>query len=338
MSKTLRQLAASSNHSRYHAADDGGHYESYYLRANHPRRPLAFWIRYTIFAPRGRPADAIGELWAVYFDGEGNNHVAAKTELPLTECRFPADRFDIAVGEAHLGPDALVGAAGDDRRIAWDMRYKGDAPPLFLLPLWAYDGRVAKAQSVVPRPGVRFSGRIEVAGETVTVNGWGGSQNHNWGSKHTDHYAFGQIAGFDNHPDSFLEVATARLKLGPVWSPFLTMLVLRHNGREYALNSAPQMLRATARIGYFNWHFASEDRGTRIEGRIHAPRKAFVGLRYYNPPGGDKHCLNTKIAACELTLTDKTVGATETLHTRHRALFEIIPPTTAGEHGIAIRA
>ena len=31
---------------------DNGHYESYFLRANHPDRPLAFWIRYTIFAPK----------------------------------------------------------------------------------------------------------------------------------------------------------------------------------------------------------------------------------------------------------------------------------------------
>ena len=30
-----------------------GHYESWFLRGNHPSRPLAFWIRYTIFHPRG---------------------------------------------------------------------------------------------------------------------------------------------------------------------------------------------------------------------------------------------------------------------------------------------
>jgi hypothetical protein len=48
---------------------------------------------------------------------------------------------------------------------------------------------------------------------------WVGSQNHNWGSKHTDRYSWGQVAGFDAHPESFLEVATARLKLGPLWTP-----------------------------------------------------------------------------------------------------------------------
>ena len=35
-----------------------GHYESFFQRANHPSRPLAFWIRYTALIPRGAP-DAV---------------------------------------------------------------------------------------------------------------------------------------------------------------------------------------------------------------------------------------------------------------------------------------
>jgi len=34
-------------------------------RVNHPERPLAFWIRYTLFAPVGHPSLAVGELWAI---------------------------------------------------------------------------------------------------------------------------------------------------------------------------------------------------------------------------------------------------------------------------------
>ena len=64
------------NSSRFQPADAGGHYESWFQRANHPSRPQAFWIRYTIFSPKGRPQDAVGELWAVYFDGEAKEAVA----------------------------------------------------------------------------------------------------------------------------------------------------------------------------------------------------------------------------------------------------------------------
>ena len=63
------ELQRNFNHARFApgtSAAAGGFYESYFQRANHPTRPLAFWIRYTLFAPRGRPADAIGEVWAIW--------------------------------------------------------------------------------------------------------------------------------------------------------------------------------------------------------------------------------------------------------------------------------
>jgi hypothetical protein len=66
----------------------GGGYESFYLRANHPTRPLAFWLRYTIFSPASGSDAALGELWAVVFDGETGTNESAKVELPLAGCVF----------------------------------------------------------------------------------------------------------------------------------------------------------------------------------------------------------------------------------------------------------
>ncbi len=77
-------------------------------------------------------------------------------------------------------------------------------------------------------PFARFNGSIQVNGETIEIINWVGSQNHNWGSKHTDHYAWGQVCGFDNEPDAFLELATARIKIGPLFTPFMMPLVLRY--------------------------------------------------------------------------------------------------------------
>jgi hypothetical protein len=71
-----------------------------------------------------------------------------------------------------------------------------------------------------------------------------------------------------------------------------------------------------------------------ITGRISADANALVALCYGNPPGGSKHCLNTKIAAASVTL--RRGGTTTTLHARHRALFEILTDDT--EHGVALRA
>lgn len=316
----------------------GGHYESYFQRANHPTRPLAFWIRYTAFIPAGRPEAAIGELWAVYFDGErGGPPVAAKTEVPLGQCRFDPGRLGVSIGGATLADGQLQGSAGQGTgRIDWDLRYAGGQPPLYLLPPTLYDARLPRAKSLVGMPMARYHGQVTVAGQSIDIDGWPGSQNHNWGSRHTDRYAYGQVCGFDNAPESFLEVATGRIRMGPLWSPWMTPLVLRHEGREYALRSLAQAIfRSRARYRCFDWTFEAASADIRIEGHVQAAAGAFVGLRYYNPPGGEKHCLNSKIARCRLAL--RRPGQPEqVLESEHRAAFEIL--TDARDHGIHIAA
>src|SRR5258706_7439469 len=105
----MSDLSRDFNHSRYEPGTPGGFYESYFQRANHPARPLAFWIRYTVFSPRGRPLDAIGELWAVWVDGETGAHVVGKSELPAGQFEFSRDRFEARIGEARLDGSAVRG-------------------------------------------------------------------------------------------------------------------------------------------------------------------------------------------------------------------------------------
>ena len=85
MPSTLEAFTQQVNFTRYHGQPHG-HYESFFQRANHPTRPLAFWIRYTIFSPKDRPNDALGELWAIFFNGETGSHVAVKKEAPPVNC------------------------------------------------------------------------------------------------------------------------------------------------------------------------------------------------------------------------------------------------------------
>jgi hypothetical protein len=324
------------NVTRFHNQQTG-FYESFFLRANHPTRPLAFWIRYTIFSPKSRPQDALGELWAIYFDGETNNHVAVKQEVPFRQCTFSPTGFFVEINGAQLKPGNLHGhAERSEASLAWDLTYEANAKPLLLLPFKLYETKLPAAKSLVSAPLATFNGSLNVNGATVEVVDWVGSQNHNWGSKHTDLYAWGQVAGFDSYPQSFLEVATARLKIGPLWTPYMTLAVLRHDGKEFALNSLIQSLRAKGSFDYFTWNFKSETKEIALEGSISAPREAFVGLNYYNPPGGNKHCLNTKIASCQLILKDKQTGKEEVLVTNSRAAFEIL--TSDRYHGVVIRA
>lgn len=331
------KLKAQCNFTRY-KGQKAGHYESYFLRANHPEKPQAFWIRYTIFSPKNYPEQALAELWGMWFDQESGEHVAIKSEAPLEGCPYSNSSFFIDFDGSVLSERIAKGSAKSLKgEISWDLTYTCNQEPIFLFPLSSYNMPLPKAKSLVSQPMALFKGSISVNGEKYKIDDWVGSQNHNWGEKHTDTYAWGQVAGFDNAPDSFLEVGSGKLKLlGPIETPYLTSLVLRHNNKEYSLNHWVDIVKAKASLGYYKWTFSSENKEVRIEGTIQAHARDFVGLTYYNPPGGNKFCLNSKIASCELLVVEKSrVGLTFSLSTRNRAAFEIL--TEDDGHGITMQ-
>lgn len=306
-----------------------GHYESFFVRANHPDEAKALWIRYTAFIPGGRPADAIGELWGAWF--EGKSHAALKQEMALADLKFSPEAFRIESPAARMDERGLKGRLESARgRMEWDLVFSGKPEPLFLFPRSLYNKPLPKAKSLTGMPLIRLNGQFSVNGKTMQVKNWPGSQSHNWGSKHTDRYAWGQVCGFDNSPDTFLELATAQLKFGPVWTPAMTPVVLRHGGRDYELNP---LLHLTGRASYrfFDWEYRAAGQGISIQGRITSKKDDFVCLRYLNPPGGFKYCLNSKIASCELQITADS-GKREELVSRNRAAFEIL--TDDESHGL----
>ncbi len=336
MLQNLQHFRDTVNLSRYHQQQNG-FYESYFQRANHPDRPLAFWIRYTIFSPRSHPELAKGELWAIFFNGETHQHCVVKKEYPLADCQFSTSSFEVRVGDATLSASSMQGSAqSETHQLSWDLRFRSESKPLFFTPLNRLKTRFPSGKVLVALPLAHFQGEMKIDGEKIEIQNWVGSQNHNWGSRHTDHYAWGQVAGFENAPDTFLEVATARLKVGPLWTPALTPLVLWHKGSEYELNSLSQAFWSKGSFRYFDWKFCAETKGIQIDGRIFAQAEDFVGLRYFNPPGGFKYCLNSKLASCELKLTHKISSQTEKLVAKRCAAFEIL--TEDSSHGIPISA
>lgn len=303
--------------------DGSGHYESWFCRGNDPAGARAFWIRSTIFEPRGRPEAAVGERWAIVFDREHGETVAVKSVVPASECSFAEHGLSVRIGEGVLDDEGLRGhASSAGRRIAWELDVRGVEPPLLLLPEALYDARLPKAKALVGRPLARFSGSLRVDGRTIAVDDWIGSVNHNWGSKHTDHYAWGQVAGFHEAPGAFLECSTARLRIGPFWTPFMSPAVLRIDGRELRFNALSRAVRARGRFDGFDWTLATGDRSANLDIRISADAADFVELLYDNPPGGHKTCLNCKLARCEMRLVER--GRAERLLTSDRAAFEIL--------------
>ncbi|NHZ64977.1 hypothetical protein F1735_22205 [Massilia sp. CCM 8694] len=293
---------ADANRCRFIPGNRAGHYESYFLRANEAGRARAFWIRYTFFSPAGQPQLALGEVWALWFDGEQRRIMALKNQFALADCVIGTGAPDLLIGHAHLSATCLAGSAsGPGHSIAWALGYDAPHPPL-LLPASMYDGRFPQAKALVGAPGALFSG---------------------------------QVAGFDDAPEVFLECSTACLRWGVLRSPQMSLVVLRIGALALSLNSITQALRTRARIDGFTWDIDARADGVRIEIRIDAPRDAFAGLHYANPPGGIKTCLNSKLASCSMTVSLRGEPARR-YGSRHGAAFELL--TDRNEHGVTILA
>ena len=67
------------------------YYESRYIRANHPERPLALWLRETLLLPTA--GDPVADVWVMVFDPEGEGNRALKQPYPIDA----ADRSSIDV-------------------------------------------------------------------------------------------------------------------------------------------------------------------------------------------------------------------------------------------------
>ncbi len=162
---STQQLAQAVNASQFDRHSARGFYDSYFLRANHPSRPLAFWIRYTLFSPRGNPAGTEGQLWAIYFDGEASHITAIKQPVPLARCALSGSGLQVQLGDAVLDESTLRGTARQPQReLSWDLRYDGARRPAFLLPLSLYHRPLPKAKALSGVPLADFRGTY-AAGE-----------------------------------------------------------------------------------------------------------------------------------------------------------------------------
>ena len=116
---------------------------------------------------------------------------------------------------------------------------------------------------MVRHPLARFDGSLELDDARLDVESWTGSVNHNWGRRHTPAYAFGQVCGFDEAPESSLEIVTAHAAVGPISLPAATLFVLRHDGREIAVRSVVATRHTRGEYRPFSWSFGATRRGRR---------------------------------------------------------------------------
>jgi hypothetical protein len=299
------------------------YYESRYIRANHPEQPQALWLRETLLLPTA--GDAVADVWVMVFDPEGEGNRALKEPYPIDAAAYEYDNWTARIGAASIDDRSAQGVVtGGNRSARWDLRITpGADAEVRLLTERAYKARIPTAKTTVRHPLARFDGQVELDDARLVLDGWTGSVNHNWGTRHTPAYAFGQVCGFDDAPDSSLEIVTARAAVGPVLTPAATLFVFRHAGQEFAVRSILGSLQTHGRYRPFSWSFGARVGEQMIEGEVVAEPADVIGLTYTDTDGGSKYCYNSAIATCRMQVAGKAFERRELLATR-RAMFEIL--------------
>jgi hypothetical protein len=298
------------------------YYESRYIRANHPGRPQALWLRETLLLPS--TGDPAADVWVMIFDPEGDGNRALKQPYPIDAADYQYDDWTARIAATSLDDRSADGVVAGQREARWDLRITpGSADAVKLLTERAYRSRVPTAKTTVRHPLAQFDGQVELDGTRLVLDRWTGSVNHNWGTRHTPAYAFGQVCGFDDEPESSLEIVTARAAIGPVLLPAATLFVFRHAGQEFAVRSVLASLQTHGRYSSFAWAFGGRVGEQMIEGEISVEPADMIGLTYTDTDGGSKYCYNSAIATCRLQVAGKAFDRRELTATR-RAMFEIL--------------
>ncbi|KUI47419.1 hypothetical protein AU198_23700 [Mycobacterium sp. GA-1199] len=299
------------------------YYESRYIRANHPDLPQALWLRETLLLPTA--GEAVADVWVMVFDPAGAGNRALKEPYPIESADYGYEDWTARIAATALDDGSAEGViTGGHRSARWDLRITpGDEAPVRLLTDRAYAARFPTAKTTVRHPLARFDGLLELDDVRLVLDGWIGSVNHNWGTRHTPSYAFGQVCGFDDAPDTTLEIVTARAALGPVLLPGVTLFVFRHAGQEFAVRSIRGSLQTHGHYRPFTWTFGGRVGDQMIEGEIVTDPSDVIGLTYTDTDGAVKYCYNSAIANCRIQVAGKAFERTELTASR-RAMFEIL--------------
>jgi hypothetical protein len=280
------------------------------LRANHPTRRLAVWLKATVLERPGQ--DPVAELWGIVFDGERARVWASRETVQFSDASFGAPTGSVELagarfcfGERGSAVGGLVDA--EQGTLSWDLSWSAPATelarPLCLLPTQAMvEGPFPRSKLLTPFPLIRVHGQLEVWGERIELDGWPGMQGHNWGREHAWEYAWGQchFGDADGEPFCSVEGFSGRVRMAGLVTPILSGMVVRRGSHEYRFDRIFDVWRQQAEIDDLRWTLSMKGPGGDAWLEMTARPEEMVCLGYDNPDGRLSHCYNSKLARVRL--------------------------------------
>ena len=305
-----------------------GHYESFYLRACHPREPLGVWIRYTAHKRPG--AAARGSVWFTLWDP-----APRASKVTLDDIAAPPGGW-IRVGESTFAPGRAAGSARSAQcDAAWELAFDPEAARLRHLPAdWMYGAPLPRTKTESPAPAAWFRGQLTVDGRAIAVDGWPGMVGHNWGAEHAERWIWMHAIAFDGAERDWIDVAIGRVRLSAWTTPWIASGCARVDGHSHRLGGLWPRRAAQVEERPERCVFALPGRDISVHGEIAAPRERLVAWVYADPAGGEHNAINCSIASMWLRVERSGEPPLE-LHTASNAVYEL--GVRERDHGVPLQ-
>lgn len=304
-------------------------YEVYFIKGNLVNSRQAFWLRYTLTAPRRHRGPDIAQLWGIFFDGERpERNFAVQQTLPGARLQWLAAENQLLVGDAGCSPAACSGSIDDAGRghcLSWEFSLADAGAPLrhFAHPLM-YRLPFPKTKLACPVWNGRLRGWLDVDGQRLELDDTPGQLEHLWGVEHALRWAWGHCNSFADAPGVVWEGLDAQVALGPVPSPHLKVFYLQIGERRYRFDRLDQWLRNRSSWEPFCWEFAAHGLGARLRGRATCRSEDVVVVTYSDPSGERLYCHNSKLADLDLHITDAAGNTLGSFTARGTAALEFV--------------
>ena len=264
-----------------HAQRRAGMYESFYLRAVAPDRPLGVWIRYTAHKHPSQPAQ--GSLWCTVFDGSDARRSCTSSRTDeLSAPPAAGSRWTTR----NSAPASAEGACGEAR---WSLRFASEEPELRHLPhALLYRAPLPRTKLTSPAPAARFEGTLELAERTIELDGWRGMVGHNWGAQHAERWIWLHGVGFEEDPEAWIDVAIGRVRVAGRTTPWVANGALRIDGERHRLGGLGARGLLVAERPERCVLTLPGAGGLVVEAHVQAPPAALAGWRYADPDGGHR--------------------------------------------------
>jgi hypothetical protein len=270
-------------------------YESHYLTATDPAGGRALWLRHTALK---RPGErALPTVWVTWFQRSG----ARPRALRVTAAE-PLSDPDGAWARSGLGELSPAGASGAIDGASWSLAWEAPVAEVPYLPArWMYDRAIPRSNGAALIPSGTVHGSVMLDGEApVSVDGWDLMVGHNWGSEHANRWTWIHAGGLEHDRSGWFDLALARVKLGPLLTPWAAGGAVHLNNRTFHTSvRGPVRREVDGESTLLSVPLAG---GATLELRVTAPDKDTVAWDYASPRGAGRSVRNCSIADASLTL------------------------------------